>query len=123
MIMSKKILVIDDDSMNLKVAEFILSKKGGYEVLRAESGEDGIKILDENSVDLVLLDIEMPGMNGIATLKEIRKNDTYGEIPVMFLSASSDEPAEAAQLHTLGLITKPFLPTELIEQVEKVIGK
>ena len=61
--MSKRILVVDDNIMNLIVAESILQEKG-YEILRAESGEECLKILQSEKTDLILLDVKMPGMSG-----------------------------------------------------------
>lgn len=88
--MSKTILVIDDDAMNLKRAEFILTK-GGYNVLTAASGKEGIEVLKKGGADLVLLDIEMPEMNGIRTLEQIRDDSAVCESRVMALTASEDE--------------------------------
>lgn len=119
--MSNTILVIDDDGMNLKMADFILNKKAGYEVKQAASGMEGIEILKKEEIALVLLDIEMPEMDGISTLKAIRELNEKNDVPVMFLSASTSEPQEAQDLNVLGLIKKPFLPQDLIDQVEKVI--
>ncbi len=62
--MNERILIVDDDVMNLKVAESVLKDKD-YEVLMAETGMECLGILEKETVDLILLDIEMPGMNGI----------------------------------------------------------
>lgn len=68
--MQKRILVVDDDEMNLKRTKVILSKC--YGVLLAESGEEALQILEKEKVDLVLLDIDMPKMNGIETFEHIK---------------------------------------------------
>lgn len=121
--MSKKILVVDDDAMNLKMAEFILKKKD-YMVLTAGSGKECLKILEGESVELVLLDIEMPEMNGMETLEKIRANGKSADLPVMFLTASVDSDSVAAteKLGASDFIKKPFLPQDLLDRVEKVIG-
>lgn len=119
--MSKKILVVDDDMMNLRMAEFILQQYG-YEVVKCESGMDCLNYLKEEKTDLILLDIEMPIMNGIQVLKEIRGNDDIADTPVMFLTASADADTveDARKLGVVDYINKPFLPDELKSRVEKV---
>lgn len=121
--MSKRILVVDDDAMNLRMAEMFL-KKGNYEVEKAVSGEECLAFLQVAMVDLVLLDVEMPGMNGIETLEEIRKREGLEKIPVMFLSASEEigEKVEDGVYAVQGFIKKPFLPPNLLSEVERVIG-
>ena len=79
--MPKCILVVDDDEMNLTRTRIILKKKD-YDVLLANSGMEALQILKHKQVDLVLLDIEMPKMNGFVTFKRIK--ETVGEIPVIF---------------------------------------
>ena len=78
--MQKRILVVDDDTMNLKRTKMILEKY--YDVLLAESGKEALEMLETELVDLVLLDIAMPQMNGIETFKHIK--DFTVKIPVIF---------------------------------------
>lgn len=122
--MSKTILVIDDDAMNLRMAEFILSKVN-YKVLKADSGRKGIEILKQEAVDLTLLDIEMPEMNGIETLELIRKDETICESKVMVLAASiNDEIKEKMDgLGAVGYVGKPFMPVDLQTQVAEALEK
>lgn len=122
--MAKTILVVDDDPMNLKMADFIL-KKASYEVISAASGAECLDKLKENSIDLVLLDIEMPQMSGIETLEQIRAEGSFGNLPVIFLSASGEE-SDVQKANSLGAadyVKKPFLPPALLECVEKVLNK
>ncbi|MBD5543689.1 MAG: response regulator [Lachnospiraceae bacterium] len=122
--MGKHILVVDDDAMNVRMAEFIL-KQQQYQVLKASSGMECLEVLKDQPVDLVLLDIEMPEMNGMQTLERIREEERFLKIPVMFLTASTElEDMENAQrLGAAGYVKKPFLPQELLDRVEKVIGQ
>ena len=94
----------------------------GYEVVKCESGMDCLNYLKEEKTDLILLDIEMPIMNGIQVLKEIRGNDDIADTPVMFLTASADADTveDARKLGVVDYINKPFLPDELKSRVEKV---
>ena len=81
------ILVCDDDKEIVKAIEIYLSKEG-YNVLKTYNGEDALKILNNNKIHLIILDIMMPVKDGIETLKEIRKSES---IPVIMLSAKSED--------------------------------
>ena len=119
---TKKILVIDDDEMNLKVAKMLLEKKLPCEVLCAAGGHEGLEILRNRRVDLVLLDILMPEFDGIETLQEIRGDERIKNVPVMMLTASGDVE-NIQKVSTLGVkdyIIKPFVPADLIKRVEKI---
>lgn len=120
--MSRRILVIDDDAMNLRMAEFIL-KKNACETVMATSGAEGIERLQNEKFDLVLLDIEMPDMNGIETLEKMRGVSELERIPVIFLTASSEQAdvMKADALGALDFVKKPFLPNDLLERVEKAL--
>ncbi len=118
------VLVVDDDNMNLKMAEMILKKAGPYKILLAASGLQCIDILQHESVDLVLLDIKMPIMDGIKTLELMRKRADLKDIPVIFLTASSDRETvvKAGLMGVKDYIKKPFMPQDLQERVEKALG-
>lgn len=120
--MDKTILVIDDEEMNLMMADFILSK-AGYKVLKANSGQSGIEVLKQEKVDLTLLDIEMPVMNGIETLEAIRRDEAVCGNKVMVLAASIDDGLKEKMngLGVAGYIGKPFLPADLQAQIEKMV--
>lgn len=120
---AKKILVVDDDMMSRQMAEFIL-KQGGYEIHQVKSGDGAISALGLGEYDLVLLDVEMPGMDGVETLKEIRQLDgKMKNVDVMFLTAdgSAETVKNAAMLGAIGYIKKPFLPQDLLERVDKAL--
>ncbi len=115
------ILVCDDDKEIVKAIEIYLNKEG-YNVLKSYNGEDAIKILNNNNIHLVILDIMMPIKDGIETLKEIRKTKT---IPVIMLSAKSEDEDKIQGLN-LGAddyVTKPFNPLELIARVNSGIRR
>lgn len=117
------ILVVDDDEMNLKVAKVILEQKK-YRVVTVLSAEECLQKLRRESFDLVLLDVDMPIMNGIKTLEYMRKREEFKDIPVMFLTADGDKQTvlEAARLGAVGYVKKPFMPQELLERVAAVIN-
>ena len=105
-----KILIVDDDSSNLELLEQILLKSN-HKVLCADTGESALKILQEeqSNVDLILLDLIMPGMNGIELLEKIKLDQHYQNIPIIMLSAV-DELDTAAECITLGADDFLFKP-------------
>ena len=113
--MRKRILVVDDDEMNLKRTQMILEKH--YNVLLAESGNEALRKLKSEKVDLVLLDIAMPVMDGLETFK--RMKESFIEIPVIFLTASGyeDDVRTAISLGAVNYLKKPFFPAELLKRV------
>lgn len=119
--MRKCILVVDDDIMNLKRTKLILDKH--YDLVLAKSGEEALDKLKTESVDLILLDIAMPGMNGIETFKRMLEDDI--KTPVIFLTASGDEDdvLAAISLGAVNYLKKPFLPKELLERIAKEFEK
>lgn len=120
--MSKLILVVDDDEMNLKISEFIL-KKEDYIVSKAKSGMECMNYLEDSKPDLILLDKEMPVMDGIKTLQMIKSKPELADIPVIFLTATADSNTvvEACSLGAIDYIRKPFMPEELIKRVNNVL--
>jgi len=119
------ILIVDDDVMNLTMAQMILEMKVQAEYLTADSGQACINVLNQRQgkVDLILLDIAMPGMDGIQTLTRIRQHPEWKNIHVIFLTAAADKTTivRAAQLKVKDYVKKPFTPDELISRVEKHI--
>lgn len=114
-----KILVIDDDKMNLKMATFILGK-GGHEAVCASSGQEGLEKIKTEQFDYILLDIEMPEMNGYETLEAIRKDEAIKSTKVIFLTATVNSEVEemAQKLGVEEIVQKPFKAPELL----KVLG-
>ena len=122
---AKKILVIDDDEMNLQIATMILERKLACKVLTADNGLDGVEILRSQRVNLVLLDVMMPDFNGIETLMEIRNDEKIKDVPVMMLTASGDIEIiqKVGMLGVKDYIKKPFMPADLISRVEKKLAE
>jgi len=121
--MGERLLVVDDDNMNLKMAEFILKTKYP-DIFCVNSGFECIQALQDTIYDLVLLDIEMPQMNGIETLTKIRKDEKFRDLPVMFLTASADikDVVAAKGLNACGYVVKPFLPEMLLDKVAEALA-
>ena len=115
------ILVVDDDKEIVKAIEIYLERKD-YLILKAYDGEEALKQIENNEVNLIILDIMMPNKDGIETLKEIRKSKN---IPVILLSAKSED---IDKIHGLNVgaddyVTKPFNPEELIARVNALIRR
>jgi DNA-binding response OmpR family regulator len=104
-----RILIVDDDPRLLHIVAMYLGIEG-YEVSTAENGEDGLAKVEDRPPDLVILDIMMPGMDGIETCRRIRSNAPTAATPiVMFSALSSDDDIERARVAGANhLITKPF---------------
>ena len=121
--MKKRILVVDDDSMNLMRTKMILGQE--YQVVLAESGFEALNKLqeEEEQIDMVLLDIDMPEMNGIETFE--RMKDFAADIPVIFLTASGseDDVVSAIRLGAVNYLKKPFRPQELMRRVAQEFEK
>ena len=115
-----KILVVDDEiGIREVIKEYCLNE--GYEVIEASNGLEAIDVMN-NSVDVIVLDIMMPKMDGYTALKEIRKN--Y-KTPVIMLSARTDE-FDKLQSFDMGVddyVTKPFSPKELIARIKAVTNR
>ena len=106
----KVIMVVDDTVINLTYASEVLENT--YKIIPAKSGAKALALLDKIIPDLILLDVEMPEMDGYETIKRIKSNPKTNKIPVIFLTAHSDKENELAgfQLGAVDFITKPFVP-------------
>jgi two-component system, chemotaxis family, chemotaxis protein CheY len=121
--MSKTILVVDDAMTVRNLAKFALSK-GGYTILEAEDGVQGLKVLEENTVDLIISDLNMPNMNGLEMSKSAKSNEKTKNIPIFMLTteASQEVAMQGKQIGIMAWIVKPFVPEKLLGAVQKVIG-
>jgi len=118
----KKILVIDDTELMVRLTTDILTKHG-YEVVSANNGVDGIKMVASEKPDLVLLDVVMPGIDGFEVCKLLRKDESNNLIPIIMLTAQGNEEDKLAGLE-IGAddyITKPFNPRELVSRVRNTL--
>ena len=118
MIENINILSVEDDSFNQELASAIFEEIENITVLQASNGRECMDILEKNDVDLVLLDIVMPMMNGIETLKAIKGNDNYGCIPVIIVTSEENERKSTYKLGANDFISKPYNPTELKLRVQ-----
>ncbi len=119
----KKILVIEDNENNLKLISVLL-KKSGYSMLSAKTGKNGVKIALTKKPDFILLDIDLPDIDGREVLKEIRKSEKVGDLPIIAVTslAMSGDRQEILDAGCTGYIEKPIDPFRFIDQMEKIIG-
>ena len=117
-----KILLVDDNEINLMMTEMVLSEMH-YEVETATSGEAAIELLQQNQYDLMLLDIIMDGMSGIETLARVRDMTEISGIRTIFLTSSSQvaDMTEAIRLGAMDFIRKPALPEKLVAAVQRAL--
>lgn len=118
------ILVVEDEAHIMELIRFNLQKEG-YRVLEAAEGYTALKIVEREKPDLVLLDIMLPGMDGLEVCRHLRRNNLMAGIPVIMLSAKSEELDKVLGLE-IGAddyITKPFSPRELIARVKARLRK
>lgn len=120
--MSKEIILIVDDEKEIRDLIDIYLKGEGYETLKAENGEEALSILEENNVDLIILDIMMPKVNGIEACLKIREQR---EMPIIMLSAKSEDIDKILGLNTGAddYLTKPFNPLELVARVKSQLRR
>lgn len=114
----KKIMLVDDNITNLTLGKNVLSEK--YDVITIPSGIKLFKLLDRTIPDLILLDIEMPEMNGYEVIKKLKQMDEIKNVPVIFLTAKNDTGSELEGL-TLGAVdyvAKPFSPSLLLKRID-----
>lgn len=117
--MSKNILVIEDNEQNMYLVTFILEKHD-YRVLQAQTGKEGLKLALENPIDLILLDIQLPELDGYSIARMIREVDKLKEIPVIAVTsyAMSGDREKALASGCTGYIEKPINPDTFIKEVQ-----
>lgn len=115
---SGRILVVDDTPANLSLLLDALTE-AGHEILVAEGGRSALSLLDHTTPDLVLLDLVMPGMDGVATCKRIKEHPSCRDVPVLFMTAidEPDQKLRAFEAGALDYITKPVYPPEVLARV------
>jgi DNA-binding NtrC family response regulator len=112
-----KILLVDDEAVFVRNMSKLLSARG-YAVTTAESGDAAIRVLGEQPVDVIVLDLKMPGLDGLATLKEIQKLGLFTQTLILTGHGSIDSALEALKLGAYDYLTKPCEIDELVAKIE-----
>ena len=118
-----RILVVEDNAQNRKLAQLVL-QKGGHEVLCAEGGEEGVRLAREHLPDLVLMDIQMPGMDGIEATRVLRAGATTAGLKIIALTALAMK-GDAERILAAGCdayLAKPYHYNELIAVVDRALA-
>jgi two-component system cell cycle response regulator DivK len=120
----KRILIIEDNEKNMKLVRDILQAKG-FETMEAVSAEEGLALVKLHRFDLVLMDIQLPGMNGIEALGCLRADEETNKIPVVAVTASVtiQDQSQITRAGFDAFISKPISVKEFIETVNAIVGK
>ena len=118
----EKILVVDDSASIREMVSFTL-KSAGYEVITASDGVEALDFAKNNEVKLVVTDINMPNMDGITLIQELRKLGTYQYVPILTLTTESgdEKKKQGKDAGATGWIVKPFDPDSLLKTIRKVM--
>ncbi len=121
---TRHILIVDDEERIREVVQVCLVKLAKWEATSAASGAEAIQAAAVEQPDAILLDVSMPGMNGVETFQQLQANPQTQAIPVIFLTAKVQpaEQAEYKQLGAAGLIVKPFDPVQLAKEISQLLG-
>lgn len=119
--MPAQVLMIDDDPRSLHLLELILRSRG-HESWGATSGCEGLALMRSRRFDVLLLDLMLPGMDGLEVLRQIRQDPQLADLPVVVVSARAhvESQQEAAGLGADAYVTKPYRKDELLEVIESL---
>lgn len=121
--MPKTILIVDDSRFTLEISSFVASS-AGYAALTALDGVEALEILGTNSVDLVIVDINMPGMDGYELIRKIRSDEVLADVPIIIITTESEardkEKGFAAGANSY--LVKPVEPDDVVAQIQLLIG-
>lgn len=122
--MKKQILVVDDEIGALTLIGIML-ERGGFSVLKAKDAKTALTVLDQNTPDLIILDVMMPGMNGIELCRVIRERADTDQVPVLILSARGDAESimRGIEAGANDYLPKPILHHDLVAKVRVMLGQ
>jgi CheY-like chemotaxis protein len=120
---AKSVLVIEDNELNMKLIRTLLQLRG-YHVLEAVDAETGIELSRKEKSDLILMDIQLPGMNGLEATRLIKENSATKKVPVVALSsyAMNGDKEKAIEAGCIDYITKPIDTKRFLEKLEKYLA-
>lgn len=121
-----KILLVDDEGLMLALYKGYL-ERAGYQLVTAKSGEEAIEMAARERPDLIVMDVIMQGMSGLAALRALKTNDTTDRIPVMIVTAAVDKQRAAARRESMlggavRFLTKPITPTQLLAEIQYALS-
>ena len=118
----KRILVVEDNETNLYLIRFIL-KKSGYEVIEARDGASGLESAIKEKPDLIIMDIQLPDIDGLESTKRIRASEAGSDVPIIALTsyAMTGDREKALDAGCTGYIEKPINPETFVAEIEKYL--
>jgi CheY-like chemotaxis protein len=118
----KRILIVEDNEHNMYLINFIL-EKNGYETIKALNGEEGIVLAMKEKPDLIIMDIQLPDINGLEVTRRIRKSKADGTIPIIAITsyAMSGDRDKALEAGCTGYIEKPINPDTIMAEIEEYL--
>ena len=121
---TKRVLIVDDDIGIRRIVELSLNSIAKWDVLSASSGAEGVAIAQTELPDAILLDVMMPGMNGIETFAAMQANPSTKPIPIILLTAKTkiSEQQLFNNIAIAGVITKPFKAPQLVDQIRSILN-
>jgi len=121
--MTKSILSVDDSASMRQMVKLTLSS-AGYEVMEAADGSEALALARGRALNMVVTDLNMPVMDGLALIRELRKLPAYKGVPIVFLTTETEEDKKrlAKDAGATGWISKPFQQDQLLAVVRKVLG-
>jgi CheY-like chemotaxis protein len=117
------VLIAEDDRFNRLLLTSMLAKNKQIKVLEAKNGEEALEMLSTHNIDILLLDIYMPKMDGLETLKKIRQMKRVANIPIMVISSDETEMKKSLEFGANAFIAKPFKIKELEGQIYTLLGE
>ncbi len=120
--MSKLILVVEDQEDNRRIMRDLLAS-AGYEVIEAVTGEDGVTAAETHRPDLILMDIQLPGLDGYEATRQIKANPDLEHIPIIVVTsyALSGDDVKAFEAGCNAYVSKPFSPRQLLAQIREYL--
>jgi len=121
--MSKRIMTVDDSASVRQMVTFTL-RGAGYDVVEAVDGRDALSKLNGGPVHMIVTDLNMPNLDGIGLIRQVRSNPSHKFVPIIMLTTESQEARkmEGKSAGATGWIVKPFKPEQLLNVVKKVLG-
>ena len=117
-----RILLVDDEEVFTRNMTKLLTNRG-YRVTAVNSGDSAVRTLQDQGFDVIVLDLKMPGMDGIATLKEIQKLDLLTEVLILTGHGSMDSAFKAIEMGAYDYVTKPCEIAELVAKIEAALAR
>lgn len=120
--MTKQVLLVDDDALMHRLFQHHL-ERAGYKMISAMNGRDALDLAARQRPNLIIMDIMMPDMDGVAALRELKKGDNTRDIPIIIITANGNALArkESENSGAALFLTKPFSPTQLLDEIRRIV--